>query len=1746
MIFRRSFTSALLIGAVFVLLPASPAYGDLIVNGTSVEDDNGLAGIQRATTIQVSWNPNQFVSYPDDTCLNTKRFANLQSALYAINQGLVTDRRILLRDNTIPGTGVGLPPGVPRNIEIRKSGVEITAAPGFNPIVRGGQNVISIYSRLITLKGFEICDGTGAGIDFRPGVGPLVISTRADLDLIDMHIHDNDGHGIYAYHNLPQNMRVDLFNCRVITNGRWGILGIQRVNVRLLQDVEIIGNGHGGSGGFGGVSLSNNSHLQTTGRYTASTSTVAGIVRSIKFHNNGGHSIHIGNNGSVNLSFTEITHSTYNGLNCRNQVQVLVEDSLIEHNHQMGIRLENPLSPTIRRTEVSTSTHGGIRVVNPRLTPGTTTTAGASGRVTLTNLNVHNNGTWGMYLTKAGGSMQQCTIANNFRQAGAASGGFGVWSEELSGFVMNDVDIEDNADTGFVTRDTNSVTLRDTRINGNRRHGISTENSTLLIERNSAITGNQEVGIYARTGCDVTIHGCEIKANGDDGISLEDADLTIDQNCEIALNLESGISAEDNSIISVIDSEIETNGRDGIYTDESDLYLENVDIFDNLENGLYADENSTIEVENCTFENNLQRGIIFADGTNGDIKNNCVIRDNMMNGIMIRECPGLVVIEGCKIYNNFSIGVGGGIFVWNNSNPTICDNKIFDNAATGNGGGISIINARATIGEVGKKNKITNNTSIDGIGGGISCNDTTGQTLIVANDISDNKATGTNAAHPGRGGGIGIRNGQGIEIRGNDIMDNTATHAGGGIHINNSNVKLGGPANTDTNVLTLNKVTAGDGGGISLWRSFSTVENNRILGNEALGAPLGRGGGVACKTGYDGTLQNNQIVDNKALRGGGIFIYQANPTIGGQGGANTITQNTASERARFGNAMMMGIGGGIYSLDSDLRTVIDGNTIGSNHGVGIFLDGGRQDQIAGNFIGVDSNLAAMPNKGHGIVIRNGTDHTIGKTNLHQKPNLIWNYASGTGVAVGGITALKNKITKDNIYNNMDMGILHYDGGNHELAGPIFTQKTTAVLNGSVSTAAPPGSQVEIFENRGAGVGLTYLETVPVAADQTFKATTGGYRNNGADILATVTHTDESTSEFGKAVLDLDIGTNNDATEMDNPGHFLQLNNDDDNGDGTDDMDNNIVDGVTDKLDMAELILRRLPRYLDDGTLTLSIQSIATTVRIFDQNDRARIGPTQGPGGTPETSYDIPWADIRSGDLTFHVESVDGGQTIVLLTYYDKNGNDVGFDSVMITSYRLDVDVNADQNPDLDVYLPGYNLAGNPVGTPTTLLQNIDLLIVGGENLTGLTVSIVAANTTSYAGFCLNSPTTGVYAAGQRDFVLRRGGADGASFANLSTDASGIVQNLKLRCRDYGGQTRVQVRKGPDILCDTTIPIDKDGDRISDVYERQQLVQWRAQYGLGAAFNVENLAFFGAATNRELADPDGAAGARVAHATVGDKTSVLEEYRSFLITGGGHNGAGAGGHAGGHIRLSAARKELLVEVDVRTAPVLPAGVTINNILNDACRAWSSTPRGCGIRVYYFLDQTNVTFGGAGDPWLVMPAGHAQPFMNAWVNLQRLRNRTLRQWSIHTVIGNNTPAWGIGLGSGGGYTWDTHLNHDRNGSLVFLVPAAAGGPVTRGMTMKTLAHEWMHMMFSVPAGGAWVAGEHLNDPDGDGHRWTPPAGPWVGGPVAGVADPQDQAALMNQRTHALQNALGTLWIAPPTQRAIDLANNPGTTP
>ena len=89
MIFRRSFTSALLIGAVFVLLPASPAYGDLIVNGTSVEDDNGLAGIQRATTIQVSWNPNQFVSYPDDTCLNTKRFANLQSALYAINQGLV-------------------------------------------------------------------------------------------------------------------------------------------------------------------------------------------------------------------------------------------------------------------------------------------------------------------------------------------------------------------------------------------------------------------------------------------------------------------------------------------------------------------------------------------------------------------------------------------------------------------------------------------------------------------------------------------------------------------------------------------------------------------------------------------------------------------------------------------------------------------------------------------------------------------------------------------------------------------------------------------------------------------------------------------------------------------------------------------------------------------------------------------------------------------------------------------------------------------------------------------------------------------------------------------------------------------------------------------------------------------------------------------------------------------------------------------------------------------------------------------------------------------------------------------------------------------------------------------------------------------------------------------------------------------------------------------------------------------------
>lgn len=193
------------------------------------------------------------------------------------------------------------------------------------------------------------------------------------------------------------------------------------------------------------------------------------------------------------------------------------------------------------------------------------------------------------------------------------------------------------------------------------------------------------------------------------------------------------------------------------------------------------------------------------------------------------------------------------------------------------------------------------------------------------------------------------------------------------------------------------------------------------------------------------------------------------------------------------------------------------------------------------------------------------------------------------------------------------------------------------------------------------------------------------------------------------------------------------------------------------------------------------------------------------------------------------------------------------------------------------------------------------------------------------------------------------------------------------CKDYAGASRLRATLHysdgrPDEMLALSVPLDDDvgpngtGDGIADKWEIAMGQRWSAQYGLPPLTVQEALAKFGPGegVDIELADPDGA-GALWAQAETGDAHTVLEEYRGYVLDGGGLDGAGANGHAGGHVRLDPARKEILIEVDraavVKNVPGAGNDVTakLGAIMTGASGVFSEATRGAGIRMYWLMDE-----------------------------------------------------------------------------------------------------------------------------------------------------------------------------------------------
>ena len=213
------------------------------------------------------------------------------------------------------------------------------------------------------------------------------------------------------------------------------------------------------------------------------------------------------------------------------------------------------------------------------------------------------------------------------------------------------------------------------------------------------------------------------------------------------------------------------------------------------------------------------------------------------------------------------------------------------------------------------------------------------QDLLIANNVTANKGTGA-----------------GLYVLGTPTFDNcriaentATTGSGGGVYFANTSLTMDGN--------TIYKNHSFYGGGILVNGGNVTLSNNLFELNEVVKAPVnGEGGGLGIVGGSTTTVVNNEFRFNSAHSGGGIYTYDANPTIV----VNLIHDNTAATNPNglfgFGGGLAMGKTTGSVQLN---EIYFNGATFGG----GLAFRTSTTSLIYGNII--DHNAAAPGGAGSG-------------------------------------------------------------------------------------------------------------------------------------------------------------------------------------------------------------------------------------------------------------------------------------------------------------------------------------------------------------------------------------------------------------------------------------------------------------------------------------------------------------------------------------------------------------------------------------------------------------------------------------------------------------------------------------------------------------------------------------------------------------------------------------------------------------
>ena len=345
--------------------------------------------------------------------------------------------------------------------------------------------------------------------------------------------------------------------------------------------------------------------------------------------------------------------------------------------------------------------------------------------------------------------------------------------------------------------------------------------------------------------------------------------------------------------------------------------------------------------------------------------------------------------DGCRFLNNKANRMGGALFIETSVSFINSKTIIQGNTALGEGGGGICINGYTLtdgntfdklVASVDDKLEIVGNSAPTGFGGGFLCR-------FESGTLAANNATIT------------------YNIDGAAIKDNEANNGGGTYFLNRIKSEL--------NVTFTVNLNYGD-----------------IMGNTA----YENGGGIYLEgldigySGSGGRICN--VKDNKAINGGGIYIYNGNLVLdkvdissntstnngGGvclEGGSFKINSGTISKNSSTN------YGGGVYSINKGgtyINSSFSGGSLNANTaliGGGICVDGKINFSTTG--ANIENNTAA---NGGGLCVLNGA-------NMTYKSGLIRFNTANAATTITGGTGYNKKATEVNGFGG---GVFVADGG----------------------------------------------------------------------------------------------------------------------------------------------------------------------------------------------------------------------------------------------------------------------------------------------------------------------------------------------------------------------------------------------------------------------------------------------------------------------------------------------------------------------------------------------------------------------------------------------------------------------------------------------------------------------------------------------------------------------------------------------